>query len=195
MIFLIKPMDKLLKQHKVIFKWRGLVWNFKRMVSGRVKLLSGTVIFSGVTIIFGPPANIRYRLTVLMHNSGHFGPPYRFGPLGPPALPGLPMASYATGHFYQLVVDSWLRLRSAIRFQGRWKYATRKRVEMFFSVIENVAHTRSPLPFFSRRSFYSSLSLSLSLLRIHTHILALSQTWRRSIYLATTSTYCYARRD
>jgi len=25
------------------------------------------------------------------------GPLYRFGPLGPPALPGLPMASYATG--------------------------------------------------------------------------------------------------
>ena len=30
MIFLIKPMDKLLKQHKVIFKWRGLVWNFNK---------------------------------------------------------------------------------------------------------------------------------------------------------------------
>jgi len=91
------------------------------MVSGRVRLLSGTVIFSGVTIIFGPPANIRYRLTVLIHNSGHFGPPLPFWAPGPPALPGLPMASYATGHFYQLVVDSWLRLRSAIRFQGRWK--------------------------------------------------------------------------
>ena len=26
------------------------------------------------------------------------GPLYRFGPLGPPALPGLPMASYAIGH-------------------------------------------------------------------------------------------------
>jgi len=46
-----------------------------------------------------PPANIRYGLTVLIHNSGHFRPPldlYRFGPLGPSALPGLPMASYAT---------------------------------------------------------------------------------------------------
>ena len=26
-----------------------------------------TVIYSGVTIIFGPPANIRYGLTVLIH--------------------------------------------------------------------------------------------------------------------------------
>ena len=48
---------------------------------------------SGVTIILPPPANIRYGLTVLIHNSGHFAPPYRFGPLSPP---GLPMASYAT---------------------------------------------------------------------------------------------------
>jgi len=142
------------------------------MVSGRVRLLFGTVIFSGVTIIFGPPANIRYRLTVLIHNSGHFGPPLPFWAPGPPALPGLPMASYATGHFYQLVVDSWLRLRSAIRFQGRWKYATHKRVEMFFSVIENVAHTRSPLPFFSRRSFYSGLSLSYT--HTHTHLGAIT---------------------
>ena len=58
------------------------------MVSGRVKLLSGTVIFSGVTIIFGPPANIRYRLTVLMHNSGHFGPPLPFWTPGPPGIAG-----------------------------------------------------------------------------------------------------------
>ena len=46
---------------------------------------------------FGSPANICYGLTVLIHNSGHFGPLYRFGSLGPPALPGLPVASYATG--------------------------------------------------------------------------------------------------
>ena len=40
-----------------------------------------------------PPANIRYGLTVLIHNSGHFGPPLPFwAPL--PGLP-LPMASYA----------------------------------------------------------------------------------------------------
>jgi len=32
---------------------------------------------SGVTIIFEPPANIRYGLTVLIHNSGHFGLPLR----------------------------------------------------------------------------------------------------------------------
>jgi len=31
---------------------------------------------SGVAIIFAPPpANIRYGLTVFIHNSGHFGPP------------------------------------------------------------------------------------------------------------------------
>ena len=45
---------------------------------------------SGVTIIFAPPpANVRYGhgLTVLIHNSGHFGPLYCFV---------LPMASYAT---------------------------------------------------------------------------------------------------
>ena len=41
---------------------------------------------SGVPIICGPPANIRYGLTVLIHNSGHLGPLYRFGPLGTPAL-------------------------------------------------------------------------------------------------------------
>ena len=29
------------------------------------------------------------------HNSGHFGPPLPFWAPGPPALPGLPMASYA----------------------------------------------------------------------------------------------------
>jgi len=38
---------------------------------------------SGITIIFGPPANIRYGLTVLIHNSGHFGPPLPL-PFGPP---------------------------------------------------------------------------------------------------------------
>ena len=39
----------------------------------------------GVTIIFGfTPAKFRYQLTVLIHKSGHFGPPlYRFGPLPP----------------------------------------------------------------------------------------------------------------
>ena len=53
---------------------------------------------SGVTIIFAlPPANIRCGLTVLIHNSGHFGPPLPFWAPGPPVLPGLPMASYATG--------------------------------------------------------------------------------------------------
>ena len=36
-------------------------------------------------------------ITVLIHNSGHFGPLYPFGPLGPPVLTGLPMANYATG--------------------------------------------------------------------------------------------------
>ena len=44
-----------------------------------------------------PPANIRYGLTVLIHNSSDFGPPLPFWAPGSPALPGLPMASYATG--------------------------------------------------------------------------------------------------
>ena len=58
---------------------------------------------SGVTIIFAPPpADIRCGPIVLIYNSGHFGPPYRFGPLGPPALLGLPMASFAT--VYAVVV-------------------------------------------------------------------------------------------
>ena len=43
--------------------------------------------YSGVTIIFAPPppANIRYGLTVLIHNSGHFGTPLPFwaGPWTP----------------------------------------------------------------------------------------------------------------
>jgi len=38
---------------------------------------------SSLTIIFAPPANIRYGLKVLIHNSGHFGRLYRFGPLAP----------------------------------------------------------------------------------------------------------------
>ena len=51
---------------------------------------NGTHSRNGVTIIFAPPpANIRYVPTVLIHNSGYFGPPL-------PTLPGLPMASYAT---------------------------------------------------------------------------------------------------
>jgi len=48
---------------------------------------------------FAPPPgkhSLHSLITVLIHNSDHFGPLYRFGPLGPPALPGLPMASYAT---------------------------------------------------------------------------------------------------
>ena len=40
---------------------------------------------------------LHYRhITVLIHNSGHFGPRLPFWAPGPPALPGLPMASYAT---------------------------------------------------------------------------------------------------
>ena len=38
-----------------------------------------------------------HHITVFIHNSGHFGPPSPLGPLPPPALPGLPMSSYATG--------------------------------------------------------------------------------------------------
>ena len=35
-------------------------------------------------------------ITDLIRNSGHFGPPLPFWAHGPSALPGLPMASYAT---------------------------------------------------------------------------------------------------
>ena len=54
---------------------------------------------SDVTIIFGSPSkhSLHSVITVLIHNSGHFGPPLPFWAPGPPALPGLPMASYATG--------------------------------------------------------------------------------------------------
>ena len=48
---------------------------------------------SGVPIICGPPANIRYGLTVLIHNSGHFGPPL---PFWAPGHPGIVTARYAT---------------------------------------------------------------------------------------------------
>ena len=41
------------------------------------------------------PVSATIEETVLIHNSGHFGPPLPFWALGPPALPGLPMASYA----------------------------------------------------------------------------------------------------
>ena len=37
---------------------------------------------------FGPPANIRYGLTVSIHNSGHFVPPLPFWAPGPPAIAG-----------------------------------------------------------------------------------------------------------
>jgi len=43
---------------------------------------------SGVTIIFAPPANIRYGLTVFIHNSGHFGPPLPLWAPGPPGIAG-----------------------------------------------------------------------------------------------------------
>jgi len=45
-----------------------------------------------------PPANIRCGPTVLIHNSGHFGPPLPFWA----PLPGLPMASYAMLHVQSL---------------------------------------------------------------------------------------------
>ena len=38
-----------------------------------------------------------HHITVFIHNSGHFGPPSPFWTPAPPALPGLPMSSYATG--------------------------------------------------------------------------------------------------
>jgi len=37
---------------------------------------------------FWPPANIRHGLTVLIHNSGHFGPPLPFWATGPPGIAG-----------------------------------------------------------------------------------------------------------
>jgi len=40
--------------------------------------------------------SLHSRITVLIHNSRHFGPPLPFWAPGPPALPGLPTASYAT---------------------------------------------------------------------------------------------------
>jgi len=41
-------------------------------------------------------------IAVLIHKSGHFGPPLPFWAAAPQALPGLPMAIYATAypHFY-----------------------------------------------------------------------------------------------
>jgi len=69
---------------------------------------------SGVTIILGPrqtfATNVKVSrqgwwfceipvhslITVLIHNSGHFGPPLPFWAPAPPALPVLSMASYAT---------------------------------------------------------------------------------------------------
>ena len=53
---------------------------------------------SGVTIIFGSPSkhSLHSLITVLMHNSGHFGHPLPFWAPAPPPGGGLPMASYAT---------------------------------------------------------------------------------------------------
>ena len=57
------------------------------------------VYSSGVTIIFEAPGkhSLRALVLVLIYNSGHFGPPLPLWAPGPPALPGLPMASGATG--------------------------------------------------------------------------------------------------
>jgi len=46
-------------------------------------------------MIFGPPQTFATGPS-LTHNSGHFGSPLPFWAPGPPALPGLPMASYDT---------------------------------------------------------------------------------------------------
>jgi len=54
---------------------------------------------SGITIVFGHPGKHSLRANSLDTNSGHFGawaPFAVLGPWTPPALPGLPMASYAT---------------------------------------------------------------------------------------------------
>jgi len=45
-------------------------------------------------------------ITVLIHNLGHFGPPLPFLAPGPPALPVLPMASYATARN-----SRWLKIK------------------------------------------------------------------------------------
>jgi len=56
------------------------------------------MMMSSVTIIFAPPFkhSIHGLITVLIHNLGHFGSPLAFWAPAPPALLGLPMASYAT---------------------------------------------------------------------------------------------------
>jgi len=65
-----------------------------------VRIADAAAASSGVIIIFWGPrqTSVHSLITVLIHNSGHFGPllPFWAGPLAP-ALPGLPMASYATG--------------------------------------------------------------------------------------------------
>jgi len=61
---------------------------------------------SDVTIIFAPPGkqSLHNLIAVLIHDSGHFGFPLPFWAPGPPALPGLPMASYATGSSSSLLL-------------------------------------------------------------------------------------------
>ena len=63
---------------------------------------------SGVTIIFGAPVkhSLHSLITVLIHNSGHFGPLYRFG---------LPIASYAAGCACCVSVGRTRCERTAIR--------------------------------------------------------------------------------
>ena len=53
-----------------------------------------------------------------MHNSGHFGPLLPFWAPGPPALPGLPMASYATGYGIPLLLTN-------TEICGVWRTAAR----------------------------------------------------------------------
>jgi len=80
----------------VLFKCCEQSLKLKLFVNRHLRLMFGRRA-SCVTIIFGPGEHSLHSLiTVLIHNSGHFGPPLPFWAPGPPALPGLPMASYAT---------------------------------------------------------------------------------------------------
>ena len=105
----------------------------------RIDLL--TARGSGVTIIFGPPRQTFARYIIRVTFAP---PPLPFWALGPPALPGLPMASYATG--------TWRRPPG--RPRNNWldqlrNYSTRPTGELWRRAVDRGhggATTRQPSP-------------------------------------------------
>jgi len=85
-------------------------------------------------------------ITVLIHNSGHFRPPLPFwAPGPPPALPALPMASYATASNNEGTQDARTDERTTRkqRFRPRL-YRMDRGIDAKTTKKVKLAHTRLP---------------------------------------------------